>query len=222
VVQDTFEADFEVDANNVPIISQVRDTIDQQVVGSRTRHFLVNDNGLAGSLGVCTFEYVNDVRVIKDVLIEPEIFFIGTFGPTPGTSTELAEVALRLAEARIATAEREAAIAALESARGPQGPPGATLLGTVTVGQIASGAIAAGIREITVPLAEAVAGDRLAVFCGSYKLGTGAVTPGKPPGYQLIDAGCSVAGQVVVALNAPLLTNNDSYELTVAVVRINA
>lgn len=106
--------------------------------------------------------------------------------------------------------------------KGDAGPSGTTLLGTVTLTQTATVAIALGIREVTVALTGAAKGGRYLPFCDSYKLNGGASIIGRPPGYALIDAACNTDGQITVALNAPLLAIGQSYALTVSIVRVNA
>lgn len=95
------------------------------------------------------------------------------------------------------------------------------LLGQVTIGQNATVAIALGIREITVALSGAVVGERYLPFVRSYRLNNGASTPGRPPGYAIIDAVCNTANQITVSLSAPLLAIGSSYALTVDIVKVN-
>ncbi|MFS0736925.1 collagen-like protein [Sphingomonas sp. 1P06PA] len=106
--------------------------------------------------------------------------------------------------------------------QGAVGPAGATLVGTVTLAQTATVAIALGIREVTVALAGTVKGGRYLAFCDSYRLNGAASVVGRPAGYALIDAVCNTAGQITISLNAPLLAIGNSYALTCSVVRINA
>lgn len=99
--------------------------------------------------------------------------------------------------------------------------PSATLVGSVSLGQTATIAIALGIREISVALAGTVVGARYLAFATSYRLNGGAVQLGRPAGYALVDCVCNAAGQITVSLNAPLLAIGASYAITCDVVRIN-
>lgn len=109
-----------------------------------------------------------------------------------------------------------------QGVKGDTGAAGATLVGTVNVGQTAAISIALGIREVSVALSGAVVGERYMAFARSYRLNGGTVTNGRPPGYTMLDAACNTAGQITVSLNAPLLAIGASYAITTDIVRINA
>lgn len=108
---------------------------------------------------------------------------------------------------------------------GTQGTPGApanTLLGSVVVGQTAAVILNLGIREITVALAGAVAGERYQAFCRSYRLATtGSFIAGRPAGYTVLDCACNAAGQIIVSLNAPLLAIGAAYQMNCDIVKVN-
>ncbi len=105
---------------------------------------------------------------------------------------------------------------------GSTGPAGANLVGQVQIGQTATVAISAGIREVTASLTGAIAGERYQCFCRRYKLNGGSSITGRPSGYAIIDCISNAAGQVTVSLQAPLLSIGASYALTCDVVKINA
>lgn len=110
----------------------------------------------------------------------------------------------------------------LSALKGDTGPAGATLVGQVVIGQTAALAIALGIREITADLAGTVVGERYIAFARSYRLNGGASTPGRPPGYTILDAACNIAGKITVSINAPLLAIGSSYAITTDIVKVNA
>lgn len=99
-----------------------------------------------------------------------------------------------------------------------RGPAGLVLVGSVTVGQSAL-AVVGGIRELTVPLAGTVRGERYSFFARSYTLNGSASAAGRPAGYSVIDCVCNVAGQITVSLNAPTLTILQGYTITGDVLR---
>lgn len=103
----------------------------------------------------------------------------------------------------------------------PTIPAGNTLVGTVTLGQTATVAIALGIREVTVALTGAVKGQRYIAFCDSYRLNGGASVVGRPTGYAIVDCVSNTDGQVTVSINAPLLAIGQSYAFTCSIVRVN-
>lgn len=108
--------------------------------------------------------------------------------------------------------------------RGPAGPAGSpanTLAGTVQVGQNAVVAITVGIREVSVAMTGAVPGERYQAFSRRFRLNNGAWTPGRPAGYTVLDCSCNTAGQIVVSLNAPLLTLGSSYVIEADIVKVN-
>lgn len=74
------------------------------------------------------------------------------------------------------------------------GAAGFTLVGSVTVGQSAL-VVVAGIRELTVPLAGAVRGERYSFYARSYTLNGGASTPGRP-GIRLSTARATQTGKL--------------------------
>lgn len=104
---------------------------------------------------------------------------------------------------------------------GPAGSPANTLAGTVQIGQNAVVAIALGIREVSVAMAGAVPGERYQAFSRRFRLNNGAWTPGRPAGYTVLDCSCNTAGQIVVSLNAPLLTLGSSYVIEADIVKVN-
>lgn len=110
----------------------------------------------------------------------------------------------------------------LASLKGDTGAAGFTLVGQVVVGQTAAVAIALGIREVTVALAGAVAGERYTAYARSYRLNGGASVAGRPAGYAIVDCVCNAAGQITVSLNAPLLAIGASYALTCDILKANA
>lgn len=113
-------------------------------------------------------------------------------------------------------------LASLKGGKGDTGAAGGTLIGTVIIGQTAAVALVLGIREVTAALIGTVPGERYTAFCRSYKLNNGASVAGRPAGYAVIDCACNTAGQIIVSLQAPLLTVGQSYALTCDIVRINA
>lgn len=112
-------------------------------------------------------------------------------------------------------------LASLKGGKGDTGPAGATLIGTVTLGQTATIAIALGIREVTAALTGVVKGGRYIAFCDSYKLNGGPSVTGRPSGYAIVDCVCNIDGQITLSINAPLLAIGSSYALTCSIVRIN-
>jgi hypothetical protein len=107
--------------------------------------------------------------------------------------------------------------------KGDTGAAGTTLVGTVVIAQNAPIlALALGIREVTVALTGAVQGERYMAVARSYKLNGGASVSGRPPNYAIIDATCNSAGNITVALNAPLLAIGQSYAITVDILKLNA
>jgi len=111
---------------------------------------------------------------------------------------------------------------------GPAGPKGdtgmsaGTLVGQVVIGQTALVSIAIGIREVTVALIGAVAGERYMCFCRSYKLnGAATATIGRPSNYAILDCTANSANQITVSLQAPVLAIGASYALTCDIVKVN-
>jgi hypothetical protein len=103
----------------------------------------------------------------------------------------------------------------------PDEAPGAPrAVGTVTLAQTATVAIALGIREVEVALPGAAPGGRYLVFCDSFRLNGGASQAGRPAGYAIVDATCRVAGRLIVSVQAPLLAIGQSYAFTCAVYQV--
>lgn len=111
----------------------------------------------------------------------------------------------------------------IASLKGDPGAPANNLIGNVAIAQTAIVAIALGIREVTVPLAGTVVGERYQAFARSYRLnGATNATPGRPAGYTILDCACNTAGQITVSLNAPLLAIGAAYIINTDIVKVNA
>lgn len=87
----------------------------------------------------------------------------------------------------------------------------ATLVGTATISQTATIAIAAGTRRVDVAVAGVVPGGNYLAFPTS--------TP--PAGYGIMDVICTANGTLSVSLIAPALALLASYSIPVRIVRIN-
>lgn len=137
---------------------------------------------------------------------------------SPGASVELQKSSTHI-QWRLVGGTTWTNLVALADIAGARGPSGLTLVGTVVIGQQATLlALQLGIKELTVPLAGAVVGERYIGFIRSFRLtGSGAFTPGRPAGYAMVDAACLTAGQITLSHNTPALALLSQYWLTVDV-----
>ena len=90
---------------------------------------------------------------------------------------------------------------------GAAGPSSMISLGTVTIAQTATVAIALGPRAVTVALAGCAAGERIVVT----------PTAAVPVGYGILDASCYVANSLTVNVYGPALALGASYSFGVKV-----
>lgn len=94
---------------------------------------------------------------------------------------------------------------------GPQGQPGATVAGNITVTQTATVSISAGIRSLSFALQGVKVGDALSI------VPTGPL----PTGYAIHNIVATADNTVQVTLTAPLLAIGASYSIPCRVYKIN-
>lgn len=125
--------------------------------------------------------------------------------PAAGKSVELQATATHLQWRQTGgTWANVVALADMKGAKGDTGPSAKVPLGTLTVAQIATIAINAGVRTISFTgVTGALAGDDLLLF----------PTSALPAGYAIHNVRCPVTGTVDVTMTAPLLAIGGSFSI---------